>query len=192
MADVLTDAEQRIGRPLDETYRNTATELEKLTTDLTAGVLAGWQAGNLTDAELEELVHGILVQGVAHGTTIGDAVGSAYIGQQPLGITVDDQEAERLGLAAATIVGLLDAAGDPLPRLARLTVGEALHGLQDGVRRAYSEHGVTGYTRGLSASACELCRWLYKGGHVYPSSKPMHKHPGCTCVPIPVTREDNR
>ena len=56
---------------------------------------------------------------------------------------------------------------------------------------ALRRHGVRGYRRGLDDHPCQLCTWLAKthldpAGYVYPTGKPMHRHPGCCCVPLPV------
>ena len=187
MADALAQAEERIGQPLDVTFRNAADDMTRTTEELTALLLAAWQAGQMTDEEFRDSLHNLLVTGYVSGLMVGDVIGSSYVNAEPVGLAVDDNTATRLGLAAATATTLLDAAEDPLPRLRRLTVSEHLDSLQQGVIGAYNSHGVRGYTRGLSAKACELCVWLYKGGYVYPSDRPMHRHPGCTCVPIPAT-----
>jgi hypothetical protein len=188
VADVLTDAEERIGQPLDVTFRNAAGDMTRTTEELTATLLAAWQAGDMTDAEFRGALHNLLVTGYAAGLMVGDAIGSGYVNAAPVGLGLDRGTTERLALAASTATTLLDAADDPLPRLRRLTVGEHLDSLQQGVVGAYNAHGVRGYVRGLSAKACELCVWLYKGGYVYPADRPMHSHPGCTCVPIPATK----
>lgn len=188
MADALAQAEERIGQPLAVTFRDAADDLARVTETFTAMLLGGWQAGQMTDGEFRESLHNLLVTGYASGLMVGDAIGSGYVNAAPVGLGVDDETTHRLALAASTATTLLDAAEDPLPRLRRLTVGEHLDSLQQGVVGAYRAHGVPGYTRGLSAKACELCVWLYKGGHVYPADRPMHRHPGCTCVPIPATK----
>jgi hypothetical protein len=172
VADALAQAEERIGQPLDVTFRNAAADLTRTSEELTALLLAAWQAGQMTDAEFRESLHSLLVTGYASGLMVGDSIGSGYVNAVPVGLGVDAGTTERLALAATT---LLDAA-------------EHLDSLQQGVVGAYNAHGVRGYTRGLSAKACELCVWLYKGGYVYPADRPMHRHPGCTCVPIPATK----
>ena len=188
MADLLTQAEARIGQPLDVTFRNAADDLTRTTESLTGTLLGSWQAGGMTDVEFRESLHNLLVTGYSTGLMVGDLIGSGYVGSEPVGLTVDDATTQRLTYAAATATTLLDATDDPLPRLRRVTVAEHLDSLQQGVVGAYNAHGVRGYTRGLSAKACELCVWLYKGGYVYPADRPMHRHPGCTCVPIPATK----
>lgn len=187
MADVLTRMAEQIGAPLEVVFRNAAADLQSLTERLTALLLAAWQTGQVNDAEFRDSLHSLLVTGYDNGLMVGDVLGSAYIDAEPVGLRIDDDTTERLALSAATATKYLDQASDPLPRLTRLTTGEHLWSLQLGTQTAYREHGVPGYRRGLSAKACELCVWLYKDGYVYPTDKPMHKHPGCTCVPVPVT-----
>ncbi|ADG80467.1 Phage head morphogenesis protein, SPP1 gp7 family OS=Tsukamurella paurometabola (strain ATCC 8368/ DSM / CCUG 35730 / CIP 100753 / JCM 10117 / KCTC 9821/ NBRC 16120 / NCIMB 702349 / NCTC 13040) OX=521096 GN=Tpau_3895 PE=4 SV=1 [Tsukamurella paurometabola] len=99
----------------------------------------------------------------------------------------------RLARAAATFAGIL-ADEDVDARLERFARDEPAQAAQQQVVHSYKSHGIDGYTRGLNAGACELCVWLRKehlrpGGFVYPASKPMHRHTGCRCTPIPTRKE---
>lgn len=190
MAD-LAQIEQELGRPLDDTFRDVASGLESVTEEQVVELLAAWQAGRVTDEELEQLLAVLLATAVGAGLAYGDIIGSGYVGRDPVGLVPDEATVTRLSLAASTTRSLLDVATDPAPRVRRVAVGEALAALQEGVVKSYDSHGVSGYRRGLSGRACELCHWLYKDGYVYPTSKPMHRHPGCTCVPVPVTANND-
>jgi hypothetical protein len=103
-----------------------------------------------------------------------------------LGIGRNPDDPARLLKAVTTVLEL-----ESVERVARLARSEPLMA----AGRAYSvaiekSDRVVGYRRGLSPDPCELCMWLWKEGYVYPADQPMHQHPGCTCVPIPVTREE--
>ncbi len=152
-----------------------------------AYLFTAWEHGYLSDVEFRDQLADLLIVGSGAALISADVLVAVYLNRPALGLTVTSEHAERLTKAAATATGLLDTTEDPMPRLNRLAVAEPLDALQQGTLSAYSGHGVTGYTRGLSGSACKLCHWLYKDGYVYPTSKTMHRHPGCTCVPIPVT-----
>ena len=47
---------------------------------------------------------------------------------------------------------------------------------------------VDGWVRGLSANACQLCRWWWRDGQLWPDTHAMPHHKGCTCTQIPTTR----
>lgn len=88
-----------------------------------------------------------------------------------------------------------DAVPDPTPRVSRFARTEPLTAAGDAYDEAVrrSPH-VRGYRRGLSPTACELCTWLAKrhldpAGYIYRADRPMHRHKGCTCYPIPVLSE---
>lgn len=113
----------------------------------------------------------------------------------PLGITQPADDPSRLALAAQTIVddpttgrnheAALASAQMRFERLARAEGQEA-------AARAYSEavkesEQVTGWARGISADACQLCRWWGRGGRVWNADHAMPTHKGCTCNPVPVT-----
>ena len=107
----------------------------------------------------------------------------------PLGLLSSPDDAARLIKAASTLLTLAQAQPDPDARIARLARAEPL----ETAARSYSagialSEYVTGWTRGLSGSACQLCSWWCRGGQVWPDSHPMPTHKGCTCSPIPVTR----
>lgn len=120
--------------------------------------------------------------------------------QNPYNIEIRDEELrERLHEAVETVVreeGLPQTADEPAPRLERLVRDEPIQavqrGYQDGIRVAVASPErpratSVGYRRGVNPDCCELCYWLWKEGYVYPIHKPMHRHPGCRCVPVPTT-----
>jgi len=105
----------------------------------------------------------------------------------PVGIEPPD-DLERLTEAARTLNAALDATPDPRARVARLARSEPLTAAQRayGEAMAASPH-VSGWRRGLSPAACQLCRWWARDGRVFPADHPMPHHKGCTCTPIPIT-----
>lgn len=103
---------------------------------------------------------------------------------------------EQITVRSSTALTLaVDEPVVPVERVARLGRVEPLTAAGQAYDDAVARNPrVTGYRRGLSATACELCTWLAKrhldpAGYVYPADKPMHRHKGCTCYPVPVTTE---
>jgi hypothetical protein len=106
----------------------------------------------------------------------------APVAAPPLAHYLDDG---RLRLAVQTITS---SELDTTMQLDRLARSEPVESSQ----RAYGEamarsERVTGWTRGLEAQACQLCRWWARDGQVWPSDHPMPTHKGCHCTPVPVT-----
>lgn len=86
--------------------------------------------------------------------------------------------------AAATVVaGPREQVATRLSRLAR---GAVARGAQD-AREATLQRSelVTGWTRGVDSTSCQLCVWWWREGRVWPKSHHMPRHPGCTCVQVP-------
>lgn len=164
-----------------------------------ARVYAGWQAGVFTTDEWRALFARSLLNGVGDGTGIGDGFATRLLhlahGRDvlPVGEPIDvPAELARLTLAVDTLAAKIDTAEDPRPRIERLASSEPVNAAQQSAIRVFGKHQVTGWRRGVRPDACELCHWLAKTnldplGYVYPTTKLMHKHPGCTCIPIPVT-----
>lgn len=170
---------------LGAAYRETATMVDTDSRKVAKDVYDAWLAGDISDAEFRDSLLTVLIVTGVSARAAGENFAAALMGELPAGSEISDEHLHRLGKAAATMTATLDVAQDIGPRVGRLVAGEALSTLQQSVVDGYARHGVGGYTRGLSAKACELCVWLYKDGYVYPTGQPMHKHPGCTCVPIP-------
>lgn len=160
-----------------------------------------WRMGKDSDLTWAARLVGILVSFNARATTLGDVLAARSLVMlerqdvRPVGLGYPvEPEAERLSEAVATLARDLDTTEDLSGRIERLAEAEPANTLQQSTLQAYDAHGITGYTRHLEPGACELCHWLRKehlreGGYVYPTDKPMHKHPGCRCTPVPVTEE---
>lgn len=74
-------------------------------------------------------------------------------------------------------------------RLERLARSEVSRAGQDAREEVIQKSElVEGWTRGLDSTSCQLCRWWWRGGRVWPKSHRMPRHTGCTCVQVPVLR----
>lgn len=89
--------------------------------------------------------------------------------------------------AAATVLAEPDAAETRLARLARAEPLEAAHqGTDDAVQK---QPLVQGWVRQMDADPCELCRWWWRQGRVWPKDHPFQRHTGCNCRPRVVLRK---
>lgn len=151
----------------------------------------GWQAGRIDTDTFGLAIVSVITGANNYGRAVGDAFAAAAVRQHlgseatPTGTVPPPEEAERLTKAAGTLVGALEDSEDLGDRLERLGRAEPASAAQQAAVNTYQANSVDGYTRGLSSDACELCQWLRKDGYVYPTTQPMHRHPGCRCSPIP-------
>ena len=93
----------------------------------------------------------------------------------------------RLSAAARTALSVDDAA---VMASGRLALGEVITVSQ----KAYAEilkqsSAVEGFKRGLEKDACQLCKWWWREGRVWPKWYTMPTHVGCTCTQVPVMVE---
>lgn len=170
-------------------------ELEQIVTATAAQVtaaVAAYEAGAIDAEALAAVVAAFIAAGNGAAAALADlslaAALTVLLGAPvaPLGITRPGDDADRLTKAAHTLLSMENAS---LARWERLARAEG----QEAAARAYSEgitrsRHVTGWRRGISGSACQLCRWWSRGGQVWPDSHPMPTHKGCTCHPDPVVK----
>lgn len=93
----------------------------------------------------------------------------------------------RLSAAAITALSVEDSA---VMASGRLALGEVIAVSQ----KAYAgileqSSAVEGFKRGLEKDACQLCRWWWREGRVWPKWYTMPTHVGCTCTQVPVMVE---
>lgn len=140
---------------------------------LAAGFLAMQRARAVTLAD------------ISVATTVSRLRGEAVA---PLGLLLPEGEPERLAGSVRTV---LDAdvqiqkpdelAVSRQARFARLGRDVPPDALTRAMGDAMQGHGVGGWTRSASGSACELCR-NWADGVVRPPSVSMVRHTGCGCV----------
>lgn len=153
-------------------------------------------AGALRPDQLPELAAVLIKLGAdqAAGLTVAELVaelreltGTTAGLPRTTGITATTSQA-----AAERAVGTVMAGEEATrrARLERLARGAVARAGQDGRETALRQSPlVTGWTRGLDSTACQLCVWWWREGRVWPKSHHMPRHPGCTCVQVPaVTR----
>lgn len=194
---LVADAEARAGTVYDLAAggANAAPDPESGVADATPDLGADLHQP-ASDAELVAALTAVLLRAEEAGIGLADVALASWLTRElrravpVLGLVASPADRAATGRAVATLTPLLADTPDPRARVLRLARGRVT-----GTSGRYYDAGmagrpeIRGYRRGLSATACELCQWLYRGGYVYPSGRPMHRHPGCTCVPVPVLTE---
>lgn len=169
---------------------------ERTAQQLNAGY-AAYQAGQISEPVWHATAVNLLLAANIKAIGLADFAAAAYLTvtrREPvptLGIVLPQNERGRLDDAIITLTDraspMHDRASEVPGRVERLARAEPLNAAQQTYVTALNRHGVTGYRRGVSPDACEMCAtWLYRDGYVWPTSKPFHRHPGCACYPVPV------
>lgn len=105
-----------------------------------------------------------------------------------IGLPIVD-DTERLAKSAKTLADTARASDVPEKIVGRLGRAEPLNAAARTYSDAVRESTLTeGWVRGLDGDPCQLCRWWWRDGRVWPKAHPMPTHPGCACVPRPVWR----
>jgi hypothetical protein len=180
-------------------------QTEALAADNQRQVLAvytAWQAGQISQADAELAIAGIINRANAAAVTIADVFVATQI-EQAAGVPtpatgvppVDDSA--RLVQAAHTILSAPPPEPDqPEPtntapmRLDRLARSEPLETAQRAsVDAMAAQPLVEGWTRQMDADPCQLCRWWWREGRIWPKEHPFQSHKGCNCQPKVVLAE---
>lgn len=158
-----------------------------------------WQQhldGDLTRAELVDLVLVIIRLAHEQGRLAAEAAFTLWAIEhgldpdpalQPPAAAYADPD-ERMTSALQTIIEESDTNEERQMRIERLGRGEATAAAHSAFAAAISAHPmVKGWIRRAEPGACQICRNLAAAGPVRNTAIRMYRHPGCSCVPIPLT-----
>lgn len=176
------------------TYRDLVQSLGAATESKVMAAHAAFLKSTLTEPEFISLVASIIAKANGRAVALADLSLAATLTLQlrtpvpTLGLLSPIGDSDRLSKGLGTILATdrLDTA----MQLGRLANSEP----RTQAARSYSEgmaksEQVEGWTRGLSGSACQLCRWWARDGRVWPKDHPLKTHKGCSCTANPVTTE---
>lgn len=175
------------------TWRDTVGRLADRSEVTVLELFTAYRNGTVTRAEFVSVLARTIGTYNARAVALADLGLAASLTAQlrqpvaAIGLPAPD-DLGRLTDAARTLLAALDDTLDPTARLTRFARSEPLSRAQRAYGDAMSQSPhVTGWRRGLSPAACQLCRWWARDGAVFRADHPMPHHKGCTCTPIPVT-----
>lgn len=188
------------------TYRDTLTNLADRAEQQVLAVYALFRQGVLSRTETVARIAVLVAAGNGRAASLADLALAAELmvalrAPVPIGGThsrvplagttlAHYVDVDRLTKAAATVLDVADTSDVPEKIVARLARSEPLETAANTYSEAMNRSPlVKGWVRSLSPSACQLCRWWWREGRVWPSEHPMPTHKGCTCTPKPVLRE---
>lgn len=173
------------------TYRDQLQRLGETTANRVVVVFDDYSSGDLTLDEAVALIAAIIAKANGTAVALADLSLAATLMLQTgqpvptLGLLPPTEDPDRLLKAAATLLAVEHLTTERVARLGRSEPLEsAARAYSDGIRQ---NPAVTGWTRQVSPNACQVCQDL--AGDVLPDTVPMYHHTGCTCTPIPVTKE---
>lgn len=147
-----------------------------------------WRAGTLSLDDLVTLLEQYLQLCNVNGNMAGQLAymmrnygKAASVTMTPAAGSLDS------AIAADAVASAVKSAATGEPslvemKLVRLVQGATVKAGQGGWSdQLRKDPNVEGWTRGLESDACQLCRWWWREGQVWPKDHVMPTHPGCTC-----------
>jgi hypothetical protein len=158
----------------------------RLATASAAALLALWQRledGTLASDDLVMLGASSVLTANGQAYNLADLYLAHTLRARPLGMTAP-ADLPRLQQAVGTAAS--DQGTNPADALRRLGQSEPLQSGQTALTTGMKQHGVRGWTRQTGGASCQVCADLADGTVLSPDTS-MWAHPGCSCVPQPVS-----
>lgn len=175
-------------------YEDTLKRLGNSTARSLLAIFEQWQDAQITTAVANQLMRTVLLTAKQQGANFGVLSFQAFMKTTTgvAGVLQADMQALTAAEVAAMQQRIDEILGGPVAdmplALERMGFNSPVRSTTESFRRAMIKDGRSeGYIRGLESTACEICQWIYKDGHVYPVDKPMWRHPGCVCAQVPIT-----
>ena len=176
--------------------------LTKLRNSTDAKVLEAWRVyglGRITKPQFVQLAAAVIMQANGKAVALADLSLSAELlkltgdTHAPLGVLPKAYDQPRLEKGVQTLLDDFAAGEDIDARLTRFAMNSPLdaatNAYSDGIKQAQS---VQGYVRQMDANPCQLCRYWWREGRIWPKDHSMPHHKGCACVQrIVVTEKIN-
>jgi hypothetical protein len=104
-----------------------------------------------------------------------------------VGVLPSADQPDRLLKAATTVLDVARDSEVPEAIVSRLARAEPLESAANAYSQAMQQQPlVEGWTRNMDADPCQLCRWWFREGRIWPKNHPFQTHKGCACTPRPV------
>lgn len=175
------------------TYQNAVIALADSNDRQVQAIYALYLSGELSAEEAIALIAAATAQSNSRAYSLADLSLAASImlgtgtAVAVAGVLPPAGDAARLSKAATTVLTAAEASEVPEAIIKRLARSEPL----ESATRAYNEAmtkqpSVEGWVRQLDSDPCQLCRWWWREGRIWPKNHPMPRHVGCECVQKPV------
>ncbi len=170
--------------------------LGRIRQDSKQKIMAAWSLygkGYIDRAEFMRLAEGVLgLAGESAAAAADMAVSLELTRMNGTLATTQGVRAERKRKTyLASLETVLDGDGDVVMKLERLSLNAPLDAAVEAYSEAISVSDATGWVRQMDSDPCQLCRWWWREGRVWPIGHPMQHHSGCECVARPVKTDYN-
>jgi hypothetical protein len=171
--------------------------LSKLRDTTNVQVLEAWRVyglGRITKPQFVQLAAALILQANGKAVALADLSLSAELYRltgdthAPLGILPRGYDQPRLQRGVETLLVAFEAGEDIDARLTRFAsnapLGAATDAYSEGVKQSTA---VEGYVRQMDSNPCQLCRYWWREGRIWPKDHRMPHHKGCACTHRVVT-----
>lgn len=155
-------------------------------------VMAAWRMharGVIDRPRFLHLAESILGHHGAFAAALADQSVALEVSRLEKRLTPSAGVGDRRATYMTALETILDGDGDLMMQMSRLALNAPLQAAQDAYDDAIKASG-KGWRRQLEADPCQLCRWWWREGRVWPADHAMPTHPGCECVARPVNQEE--
>lgn len=162
-------------------------------------VMQAWRLyglGRITKPQFVQLAAALVMQGSGRAAAVADLSLSAELTRlsgtlhTPTGTLPRIYNQPLLEKGMTTLLVAAEAGEEISARLSRFALNApldaAVSAYSDGISQAKT---VEGWTRQMDGDPCQLCRWWWREGRVWPKDHPMQHHKGCECTQAPVMVE---
>lgn len=170
-------------------YQTILGRLRRKTKDKVMAAWVMYGKGQIDRSRFEQLTAAILGQSGAQAAAAADLAVSAELTRLTgrIANVAGVDASKRRHTYLDSIRTVLDGkVGDIEMKLQRLSLNAPLDAAQDAYSAALSKSSAEGWVRQMDADPCQLCRWWWREGRVWPKDHYMPHHSGCECVPRPV------
>lgn len=156
-------------------------------------IYALYLSGDLAPAEAAALMASAIAQANSSAYALADIALAATIMVETaeaipvVGVLPRLDDPDRLLKAALTVLDVARDSEVPEAIVSRLARSEPLESAANAYSQAMQQQPlVEGWTRHMDSDPCQLCRWWWREGRIWPKNHPFQTHKGCACTPLPV------
>lgn len=173
--------------------------LERIRQRSERDVAQAWRAyglGRLTKEQFVQIAAALILTASGRAAALADLAITTEISRQsgtiqaPTGALPDVYNQQMFEKGVTTLVAAAAAGEDVTARLSRLALNAPLDAATDVYGQGVAgSRLVEGWVRQMDADPCQLCRWWWREGRVWPKGYQIPRHKGCACIQRPVLVE---
>lgn len=155
--------------------------------------------GRLTKGQFVQLASALILQSNGRAAALADLSLSVELTRlsgsvhAPSGVLPRIYQQSTLEKGMETLLTAAEQGDDITERLTRFSLNAPLDAAVDAYSNGIAGADmVEGWVRQMDSDPCQLCRWWWREGQVWPKNHRMPHHKGCSCVQRPVLTEKRK